>query len=68
VVNVISGANENELPLGGRTVGFARQNLGAIYNIAAGATATVNTREVGDDYVLSDGDDLVFASRQAEKG
>jgi hypothetical protein len=68
VITVISGANEGSFPLGGRTVAFARQQLGPVYNIPADATATLNGRAASNDTVLRDGDELQFARTTAEKG
>lgn len=68
MVTVITGANEQELPLGGRTVGFARQQLAPIFNIAGDAVPTVNGLSATNDTVLSDGDELQFARAAAEKG
>lgn len=68
MVTVISGANESDLPLEGKTVAEARQALGPIYNISPEATAQVNAREVDGSYALRGGDELTFVTRTAEKG
>lgn len=68
MITVISGANEQDFPLAGRTVDFVRQQLGPVYNISADAKATVNGTAAAGGQTLYDGDELVFARTQAEKG
>jgi len=68
MVTVIAGANQNDLALAGSTVGSVRAQFGHPLNIPAGAQAAVNGVAVADDYVLDDGDRLVFQPRTAEKG
>lgn len=67
-VQVISGANDGNFPLEGKTVAEARTMLGAALNIAADAIATLNDeRADGGDELQSD-DVLTFARATAEKG
>lgn len=68
MVTVTAGANQNDLALAGTTVGNVRANFGYALNIPTGAQATVNGAAADDDFVLEEGDRLVFAPRTAEKG
>lgn len=68
MITVISGANEQDFPLAGRSVEFVRSQLGPVYNIPADAVATVNGRAADGGFTLRDGDELVFARTAAEKG
>lgn len=68
MVTVNSGANSVTLALGGLTVGAVRADYAGLLNIAAGAKAFINGREVQDGALLSEGETLVFTQVTAEKG
>lgn len=68
MVTVISGANEASAELAGQTVGSVRASFRTPLNIPAGARATVNSTAVDDQYVLREGDNLVFTKNTAQKG
>ena len=68
MVTLISGANEQQLPLEGRTVQAVRDAFSDIFNIPAGAVATVDGEAVDGDYELEAGETLRFSNELAEKG
>lgn len=67
-VQVISGANDGNFPLAGKTIAEARGQLGAALNISGDAVATLNDERATATDVLADGDVLTFARATAEKG
>ncbi len=67
-VRCVQGANEQNLPIQGRTVSWARTNLKDALNIAPGATAFVDGEPIGEDHVLEDGQSLEFLVPCGKKG
>jgi hypothetical protein len=67
-VRVVHGVNEDQLPLAGRTVGFAAHSLRDVFNIPSDADALVDGATRPFDHVLHDGDCLEFVSRNGRKG
>ena len=67
-ITVTSGPYAEALPLAGLTVGHIRQRYQTHLDIAAGAQAVVNGRDVGEDIVLQQGQVLAFMHRAGEKG
>jgi hypothetical protein len=68
LVLVVHGANEAVLPLGGRTVGWVRHQLGHLFNFAPDAQVLVNVAPAADGYVLRDGETLEFILPEGRKG
>jgi hypothetical protein len=68
MITVTSGANSENYPFAGQTVGSIRTALSGIAGIAPGAVATLNGRRVADDVFVNNGDTLVFAQALAQKG
>jgi hypothetical protein len=54
--------------LTGYTVGEVRERFADALNIPAGASVTVNSVPVGDDQVLVDGEEIIFAKPLGQKG
>jgi len=67
-VNVIHGVYAHSLPLAGRTVREARQELEDRMNIAPEATAVVDGVEMGEEEILRENQVLNFVSPAGEKG
>lgn len=55
-------------PLTGLTVGAVRERFAEALNIPTGASVTINGVSVGDDQVLVDGEEIVFAKPLGQKG
>lgn len=68
MVTLKSGVNELTLALAGKTVGDVRAEYGNILAIPAGAKSFVAGREASGDFVLEEGDEVVFQPATAEKG
>lgn len=68
MVTVTSGANSDEYPFAGQTVGAIRTALSEIAGIAPDAVATLNGRRVTDDVFVNNDDELVFSRATAQKG
>jgi hypothetical protein len=68
LVQVISGASNNALPIAGHTVAAARSSLAQSSNIAREAQSFVHGNPVGEDYVLRPGDSLEFRLEAGDKG
>ena len=68
MVTVTSGANSDDFPFDGQTVGAVRDALGSIYGIAPDAVATLNGARAGEDTVLPAGSSLSFSRTVAQKG
>ena len=68
MVRVISGANNDELSLEGKTVADVRSAFSTLFNIADNAQATVNGSPVEASYVLQADDELTFTKATARKG
>jgi hypothetical protein len=64
----VHGANEQNLPIVGKTVGWVRSNLHHALNIAPGAEALVGHHRVSEQYVLSAGETVEFLNRRGAKG
>lgn len=67
MARVVCGANEQAMDAG-QTVAQARENFKEILNIPDGAKAIVNGDEVGEDYILNEGDSLEFIKSAGGKG
>lgn len=68
-VRVIHGANERYFDhLTGKTVGSVRKSLRDAFNIPGDASALINGKEVGDDFILASGNSLEFVKMAGEKG
>jgi hypothetical protein len=68
LVCCVHGANEQNLPLQGRTVGWVRENLAIALNISPFAIALVDGFHVGEDRVLEVGKVLEFLHLRGRKG
>lgn len=68
MVQLISGANDANLQLAGSSIGAVRAKFSTPLNIAANAQAQVNGSTENDDFILDEGDRLVFSRAAAEKG
>lgn len=67
-VDVIHGVYAHSLPLAGRTIREARQELEDRMNIAPEAVAVVDGLEVGEEEILNENQTLNFVSPAGEKG
>ena len=67
-VRCVHGANEQNLPIQGKTVGWVRANLAAALNIAPAATALIDGEKVGEDTILAQGKTLEFLKEAGRKG
>jgi hypothetical protein len=67
-VQLIAGADVQDLELGGRTVHEARLVAQAVFGIRPDARALVDGREVGEEHVLVAGQRLEFTRRAGQKG
>lgn len=65
---VISGVNNLDANLVGRSVSEIRNMLSQPLNIDAASKPVVNGETVNEDYVLEDGDELEFVKASGEKG
>jgi hypothetical protein len=68
LVRCVHGANEQNLPLQGRTVAWARENLATALNIYPFAIALVDGVHIGEDHVLDVGKVLEFLYLKGRKG
>ena len=69
MVTVILGTGRlTDAGFAGSSVGSIRNQFGPLYNVAAGAQAQVNGRNVADDYSLKAGDELIFSKPAGQKG
>ena len=67
-VRIVHGANEQNLPIAGRTVGWVRANLRDALNLGYFAEPLVNDRAASQRDVLRVGDQLEFLCRFGLKG
>jgi len=67
-VDVIHGVYAHSLPLAGRTIREAREELEERMNIAPEAVAVVDGLEVGEEEILNENQVLNFISPSGEKG
>lgn len=67
-VNVIHGVYAHSLPLVGKTVREAREELEDRMNISAEAVAIVDGIEVGEEEILHENQVLNFLTPSGEKG
>jgi hypothetical protein len=67
-VRVITGADVQDLDLGGRTVGEARTVAEAVFGINEGAVALVDGQAAGEEQVLVPGQMLEFVKYSGQKG
>jgi hypothetical protein len=67
-VQIIHGANEDVLPLGGRTVGDVRFEFEGLFNIDPSATAFLDGDPIEGDHLLRHGETLEFIRLLGRKG
>jgi hypothetical protein len=67
-VRCVHGANEQNLPIRGRSVAWARRNLAHSLNFAPGSIAILDGNRVAEEAVLDAGDHLEFLSPDGRKG
>ena len=67
-VNIIHGVYAHAMPLAGRTIREAREELEDRMNIAPEAVAVVDGLEVGEEEILRENQVLNFVSPAGEKG
>jgi len=73
-INVQYGVDDMQVStLDGKTIGYAREKLGPVFNLRGNEQAEVNRDgccwEVqNDNFVLRDGDELRFSADAGEKG
>jgi hypothetical protein len=67
-VRCVNGANEQNLPIQGKSVSWARSNLGPALNVAPGAVALLDGEPVGEEHVLVAGEFLEFLVVRGRKG
>jgi molybdopterin converting factor small subunit len=67
-VEVMYGAESQELAIAGHTVGDVRSHLKHVLNIPADAQARVNGELKDGDYVLQENDTLEFVKVAGQKG
>ena len=67
-VLVMSGSSSKEFPVANLKVGDIRQLLKGVINIADGAVALVNGKNVSEDYVAKVNDRVEFVKRAGMKG
>lgn len=68
-VRVVHGANHQYFDnLVGKNVGAVRKSLRNSFNIPGDAVATVEGKQVGDDFVLAAGQNLEFSKEAGVKG
>lgn len=67
-VRLIHGANEDVLPIGGRTVCVIRREFGGLFNIAPGATAFLDGDPIEEVHLLRHGETLEFIKLIGRKG
>jgi hypothetical protein len=66
---VIHGANERYFDcLSGKTVGYVRKSLRDTFNIPGDASALIDGKEVGDDFVIQTSQTLEFKKFSGTKG
>jgi hypothetical protein len=68
LVRVVCGANEDRLPLAGKTIGKVKRSLREVFNISYFADALVNGRVAALDDKLAAGDNLEFDIQFGFKG
>lgn len=68
-VRVVHGANSSYFNnMSGKTVGSVRKSLRDSFNIPGDAVATVDGKSVGDDHILTGGQNLEFSKEAGVKG
>jgi hypothetical protein len=67
-ITVSSGANSGNFPVVGKTVGAVKAFLKEVLNVDEMSSGLVNGSEVGNDYVLKNGDRLEFLKPAGKKG
>ncbi len=66
MVTVVNGTDVETAELDGRTVSDIRSTYASVFNIGDDSFAKVNGKEVGEDYVVKDGDKVIF-DKKADK-
>ena len=67
-VQLIHGANENVLEVGGQSVGEVRSQLDRLFNINPAASPLSNGSPVTEDHILRHGETLEFLNPFGQKG
>lgn len=68
-VRCVHGANEtNSSELVGKTVGWVRDNMKSVFNIADGAVSLIDGKRVDENTVLKAGQTLEFLRESGRKG
>jgi hypothetical protein len=68
LVEIVSGPYQDHFDIAGRSVGYARQALGVVYNIPPDAEALIDGRQAEDEAVLRPGVCLEFIRASGRKG
>ena len=66
MVTVVHGVDSESADLAGRTMQEVRMLYANVFNMPADATAKVNGKEVGENYVVQDNDKIAF-EKKADK-
>jgi molybdopterin converting factor small subunit len=67
-VKIVSGVNEQEFPIAGKTIGEIRESLREVFNIDDNAQAIVNGQKKNNNYALQSKDVVEFIHPIGEKG
>lgn len=59
---------DSSASLVGKTVRQVREQYGQSWEIDPQASAFIGKTQIGDDHIISQGDDIQFMRRQGEKG
>ena len=60
MITIVYGSDHEEADLSGRSVGEVRTMYEGVFHIPRSAIAKGNGQQVGEDYVLKDGEKLSF--------
>jgi len=67
-IRVSSGAAAGDFPVTGRTVSSVKSFLSEVLNISKMSSPIVNGKQVEDNYVIKQGDELEFLKPAGQKG
>lgn len=68
MIDVVCGANSQQVDLEGKTVAEAKEALKEVLNIPDDAQAILSGDNVDNTYILRQGDKLEFIKRSGDKG
>lgn len=68
MVKLISGANEVNADLEGKTIGEIRDQFGTALNLNGASRVTVNGLAADDSYEVASGDRVTFSRETGQKG